>query len=181
MFLEYRGGRVLFEYSNMYLPICSLIMAGLVFGIYFSKPKVSNNETKVYSLLVVFSLIEALCTTLLTLCVHLFFNDNTTIYFAVANKVLYIIYIIWISILFLYFAFLSYGNNKNQRTSMIWIAIIIDVIMVFCIIVSNIELIYLTDYKVSNSYGMAANILFVGCAFYIFLMIVIGIINFALY
>lgn len=104
---------MLHEYSNLYFPICSLVVASLVFILYFSKKNVVNNETKLYSLLLKFTLLEAIFTFLLTLSVHLFFNENTYFYFGIANKMLYSIYIIWISILFMYFASLSYGNKEQ--------------------------------------------------------------------
>ena len=84
---------MLHEYSNLYFPICSLIVSLLIFALYFSKKNVKNNETKLYSALLKLTLIEAIFTFLLTLSVHLLFNENTTVYFAIANKILYSIYI----------------------------------------------------------------------------------------
>lgn len=167
---------MLHEYSNLYFPICSLAIAILVFVLYFSKKNINNTETKLYSLLLIFTLLEAVFTFSLTLAVHLFFCENTIFYFAIANKILYSIYIIWISILFLYFVSLSY-ENKNQMKLFKITAITLDVILIFLIFFTPINLIYLKDEKISNSYGLSSIMLYLGCAIYIFLMIVVMLIN----
>ncbi len=166
------------EYFNMYLPICSLVISLLVVIIFFTKKNTLNIETKIYSLLIKVGLIESIATTFLTFFVHLYFNTKTEIYFAIANKILYIIYIIWISILFLYFSYLVYNKNKEQFKLLKYIVLIINLILSLMIIFAKIDLVYLTERNVSNSYGMAANILYVGCAFYIFLMILVSLINY---
>ena len=168
---------MLHEYSNLYFPICSLVISLLIFILYFSKKNIKNNETKLYSLLLKFTLLEATFTFLLTLSVHLFFNENTTFYFALANKVLYSIYIAWISVLFLYFSSLSY-EDKGQMKIFKTITITLNVILILLIFLMPIELIYLRDEKISNSYGASSVILYLGCALYIFLMIIVTLINF---
>ena len=168
---------MLHEYSNLYFPICSLIVSLLIFALYFSKKNVKNNETKLYSALLKLTLIEAIFTFLLTLSVHLLFNENTTVYFAIANKILYSIYIIWISILFLYFSNLSY-EDKGQMKIFKYVTIILDIILIFLIFLMPIELIYLRSERISNSYGAASIILYIGCALYIFLMSIITFINY---
>ena len=168
---------MLHEYSNLYFPVCSLIVSLLIFALYFSKKNVKNNETKLYSALLKLTLIEAIFTFLLTLSVHLLFNENTTVYFAIANKILYSIYIIWISILFLYFSNLSY-EDKGQMKIFKYVTIILDIILIFLIFLMPIELIYLRSERISNSYGAASIILYIGCALYIFLMSIITFINY---
>ena len=137
---------MLHEYSNLYFPICSLVIASLVFILYFCKKNVINNETKLYSILLKFTLLEAIFTFLLTLSVHLFFNENTYFCFAIANKLLYSIYIIWISILFLYFSSLSYKNKEQMKILKI-IAITLNIILILLIFLMPIELIYIKEKK----------------------------------
>ena len=168
---------MLHEYSNLYFPVCSLIVSLLIFVLYFSKKNIKNSETKLYSTLLKLTLLEAIFTFSLTLSVHLFFNESTTLYFAIANKILYSIYIIWISILFLYFSNLSY-EDKGQMKIFKSITIILDTILIFLIFLMPIELVYLRSEKISNSYEAASIILYIGCALYIFLMSVITLINY---
>ena len=168
---------MLHEYSNLYFPVCSLIVSLLIFVLYFSKKNIKNSETKLYSTLLKLTLLEAIFTFSLTLSVHLFFNESTTLYFAIANKILYSIYILWISILFLYFSNLSY-EDKGQMKIFKSITIILDTILIFLIFLMPIELVYLRSEKISNSYGAASIILYIGCALYIFLMSVITLINY---
>ena len=168
---------MLHEYSNLYFPVCSLIVSLLIFVLYFSKKNIKNSETKLYSTLLKLTLLEAIFTFSLTLSVHLFFNESTTLYFAIANKILYSIYILWISILFLYSSNLSY-EDKGQMKIFKSITIILDTILIFLIFLMPIELVYLRSEKISNSYGAASIILYIGCALYIFLMSVITLINY---
>lgn len=77
---------MLHEYSNLYFPVCSLIVSLLIFVLYFSKKNIKNSETKLYSTLLKLTLLEAIFTFSLTLSVHLFFNESTTLYFAIANS-----------------------------------------------------------------------------------------------
>ena len=58
------------------------------------------------------------------------------------------------------------------------ITIILDTILIFLIFLMPIELVYLRSEKISNSYGAASIILYIGCALYIFLMSVITLINY---
>lgn len=63
---------MLYEYSNLYFPICSVFVSLLITILFFSKQNVKNNETKLYSKIVIITLIEALFTFVLTLSVHFF-------------------------------------------------------------------------------------------------------------
>ena len=58
------------------------------------------------------------------------------------------------------------------------ITITLNVILILLIFLMPIELIYLRDEKISNSYGASSVILYLGCALYIFLMIIVTLINF---
>jgi len=167
---------MLHEYSNLYFPICSVVMALLVAILFFFKKNDNNKETKLYSKLVIVTLIEAIFTFSLTLCVHLFFNESTETIFAIVNKLLYSVYIIWISLMFIYFLRISNLNKKIVDGGKLFVAIL-NIIIIFAIFITKIELVYDIPNKVSDSYGPASYVLFTGCGIYIFLMIIVSFIN----
>ena len=170
---------MLHEYSNLYFPVCSVIVSILISILFFSKKHVENKETKLYSKIVIITLIESIYTFILTLSVHLSFNDSTLVYFEFTNKALYVIYLTWISLLFSYF--LRISNVKQGLIKKINIfTIVFNIIMIIAIMLANVELVYDIGNKVSNSFGDSANILYVGCAVYILLMIIVSLVDFGI-
>jgi len=167
---------MLYEYSNLYFPICSVVVSLLITILFFSKQNIKNKETKLYSKIVIITLIEAIYTFGLTLSVHLFYNDSTIPIFAIANKVLYSIYIIWISLLFVYFTKISNMKREYIKAFNIF-ALILDVVLILNVFLSRIDLVYLLEDKVSNSYGPSSIILYIGCAIYISFMVLISLIT----
>lgn len=164
---------MLHKYSNLFFPICSVVVALSVFLLFFTKKNIKNKETKLYSKILIITLIESIYTFCLTLSVHLFFNENTFTYFAFANKILYCIYILWVSLLFLYFY--RIGDDRKYDNYKISV-IVCNTILFILIFISDIKLIY--ENNVSNSYGMAANILYAGCIFYLILTLLVTFVNF---
>ncbi len=162
---------MLHEYSNLYFPICSVVISILLIFIYFSKENVKNIDTKFYLRILFLSMAEAILNFSILLLVHLFFNDSTYIWFLVPNKILYIIYILWISNLFIYFVNISYEENKKLISTVQKTTMIMDIIFCFLTILSKIDLVYNTQNKLANSSGAASYILYAICAFYILLMI----------
>lgn len=167
---------MLYEYSNLNYPVCSVLISILVTILFFSKNNAKNKETNLYSKLIIITLIESIFTFSLTLCVHLFFNDSTLTIFAVANKVLYSIYILWISLMFLYFIKITDMKKDYIKAGEIFV-VIFNVLTILSIFVNDINLVYLVEDKVSNSYGPAATILYIGCAVYLLLMVILTLIN----
>jgi len=167
---------MLHEYSNLYFPICSVVVAILVAILYFSKKNHDNKETDLYSKLVVVTLIEAIFTFCLTLGVHLFFNDSTESIFAIVNKLLYSVYIIWISLMFTYFLRISKLKKKVIKYGQLFVGIL-NAILIITIFFTKIELVYDIQNKVSDSYGPASYVLFAGCGIYILLMLIVSFIN----
>lgn len=162
---------MLHEYSNLYFPICSVVVSILLVFIYFSKENIKNTDTRFYLRILFLSMAEAILNFLILLLVHIFFNDSTYIWFVIPNKILYIIYILWISNLFIYFVNVSYEENKKLINIVQRITMILDIVFCFLIIISKIDLVYDVQNKLANSAGIASYILYVVCAFYILLMI----------
>ena len=163
---------MLHKYSNLYLPICSFFTAFLILSVYFSKRRIDSKETRYYSKIVITTFIEAISTLLLTLSVHLFFGDKTLVFFEIFNKYLYCLYLYWISLMFLYLLSLTRFKDKIKNV-LNKASIILNFIVYIAIIFSPVELVYEVEKRVSNSYGVSANILTAFCSIYIIGMIIL--------
>ena len=49
---------MLSNYTNLFFPVCSLMVSILLFVLFFGKKKIKNVETKIYSKLVLLGLME---------------------------------------------------------------------------------------------------------------------------
>lgn len=163
---------MLHEYSNLYFPVCSIVISIVLVIIYFSKKNIKNMDNKYYIKILFFSLIEAILNFSILLLVHIFFKDSTYVWFVIANKILYITYILWISNLFIYFVHSSHEKNKKMISTVQKATMILDIIFCILIIFSKIDLVYDTSSKLANSTGVASFVLYLICAFYILLMII---------
>lgn len=157
---------MIYKYSNLFFPICSCVISVFIFLIYNSKEKIKTVETKIYSKIMIVTLIESISTFLLTLFVHLFFINGYQLFFRIFNKALYCVYLTWISLIFKYFLNISaLSEKKIKRIEKI--SLIVNIIGYIVIFILPVKLIYLEKELVSNSYGPSANALFVGCGLYI--------------
>ena len=163
---------MLYKYSNLYLPICSFFTGLLITIIYFSKNRIESKETTLYSDIVRITLIESISTFLLTLSVHLFFGEKTLLFFSAFNKYLYCIYLYWISLMFNYLLLITKIKDKTKDIIRKMTTVLNGIVFVL-ISFTPIKLVYLVEEKVSNSYGISANILYTFCGIYIVGMIIL--------
>lgn len=164
---------MLHKYSNFFFPICSVVVALSVFLLFFTKKNIKNKETRLYSKILIITLVESIYSFGLILFDYLFFNENTFIFFAFAYKILYCVHILWISLIFLYF----YRIGDDRRYDNYKISVIVcNTVLFVLIIISDINLIY--ENNVSKAYGMSANILYAGFIFYLILTLLVTFVNF---
>ena len=84
--------------SNTFFPISSFAVALFVTILFFKRERVKNEETKIYSKLIICSLIESFTYTLITFLVDLFFSKKVYFIFTILNKFLVAIYITWLTL-----------------------------------------------------------------------------------
>lgn len=161
------------KYVNLSFPACSLIINILLFSAFFSKKKVKTIDNTSYAKLLTFGLLEAMFMFGTNLAVCFFFVPDNYYIFEILNKVLYSIYIIWMTILYVYI--FKIGENKGYKYVKP-ILYIMDIALIIMIFISPIKL-YYKDY-LSNSYGQASNVLFLGCGLFLIMMSLTSIINF---
>lgn len=143
---------------------------------YFSTKNVKNSETKLYSILLIYTFVISLFTFLLTLGIDFYFNSSTNLIFEIAFKVLYSMWIIWTSIVFLYFSNLAYENNKMQLKLFKCVVIVLDIILIFLIFINSINIIYNNQFFATS--GNSLFMVVIGVFIYLFLMIIVSIINY---
>lgn len=164
------------KYPNLSFPICSLFIASLLIFLYFSTKNVKNSETKLYSKLLICTFVIAIFTFLLTLGLNIYYSSSTNLIFEIFSKVLYSLWMIWTSIVFLYFSNLAYLNNSMQLKLFKYVVIVIDIIIIFLIFITKVNITYNNGYFTTT--GSSLLMVLIGILLYLFLMIIISIINY---
>ena len=165
------------SYSNTFFPICSFVISMFIVLMYFSKKNIKNDETKIYSYLVICGFFESFLYVTLTFCVNLFYNESLFSIFAIYNKILAMVYIIWMYILLYYILIINSKNIEKKKKKELNIIRIIDWIFIFILFVLPIDLYYDPVNHLSNSFGSSMNFLYFACTFYLFIMTIIVIKN----
>lgn len=95
---------------NLYIPGCALILATLLITIFFSKKRAENDETKIYTYLLISSLIDSLLLFIILLIGYVSPNSEAVIF--LLNKIDFSMYILWIWLMFIYFFKISITKDK---------------------------------------------------------------------
>lgn len=171
---------MLSNFTNLYFPICSFTISFFLFILFFNKKYIKNYETITYSKLVIIELLESLLYTFICLIAHFLFNNDNILLFQILNKILYCIYIIWFSYFLDYIIHIYFFNKEKNKISYIskYLIICFDLILLTLIFILPINIYYDPITGLSNSDGMAANILYFGVAIYLTIMILFAIMDF---
>ncbi|MBQ7141304.1 MAG: hypothetical protein IJO32_07375 [Bacilli bacterium] len=170
---------MLSKYTNLYFPICSLIISLVILILFFSKKKIKNYDTNLYSKLVIIGMCESSIYTFICLIAHFVNVENNYTIYALLNKFLYSIYIVWFTVLFTYIVNLYLNNRKNSILKYLSNSILLcfDIIVITLIFLLRVDIYYNPSTGMSNSYGPASNVLFIAVGIYIFSMIIMAIID----
>lgn len=95
---------------NLYIPGCALILATLLITIFFSKKRAKNDETKIYTYLLISSFIDSLLLFIILLIGYVSPNSEAVIF--LLNKIDFSMYILWIWLMFIYFFKISITKDK---------------------------------------------------------------------
>lgn len=95
---------------NLYIPGCALILATLLITIFFSKKRAKNDETKIYTYLLISSFIDSLLLFVILLIGYVSPNSEAVIF--LLNKIDFSMYILWIWLMFIYFLKISITKDK---------------------------------------------------------------------
>ena len=129
---------MLSKYVNVYFPLCSLVINIVLCFIFFSKKRMKNEETKIYTNLLITGLIESILMFTTNLLVGLLFYKVDNILFVILNKVLYCIYIIWLAHLLSYIFAIQNDDSKKEKLKIFnWINVIAVILFSILILVSD--------------------------------------------
>lgn len=163
--------------SNTFFPICSFVLSLFLGAIFFLKKNMKNDETRIYSWLVILGMVESFLYVTLTFLVDFLYNESLDIYFAIYNKTLSSVYVIWMSLLLYYILVITTKNKDKIKKKFLKFISILDLFFIVIIFSLPIELYYDATYHLSNSYGMAINFLYLICTLYLISMIIVIISN----
>lgn len=165
------------QFSNLNFPICSFVISTFLTILFFSKKRVQNDETQIYSWLIICSLIESLLYVTILLTANLYYTDKLYMIYAIANKILYMMYVIWTSLLFYYLRIITTKDINKTKTKE-WSTIKnLNYIFILIIFILPVDIYHDATKYVSNTMGPAVNFLYFVCAFYSANMIVIAAAN----
>lgn len=149
--------------SNIYFPICALLVSALICVIYFLKKKVNNVETKIYGYLLTVNICESFIAVVILI---LAIKYGTPDIIRFLNWIDFTLIILWVSLLFKYIHYITYGEESRKITYFI---IIFDVLSIVAIIFSKMELI--NHDGIMDVTGLSPFIVYITAAIYIILII----------
>ncbi len=125
--------------NGILLPACSIFFSTMLCIIYFSKKRIDLLENKVFSIMLIASVIDSiLVTTLQTLASQNLMNN---LILNIFNKIDYITYIIFTLCILIYTVLITIPKEKYNKKKLFTLFIIIDTIVSLLIIPGNVELI----------------------------------------
>ena len=158
------------SYSNSFFPICSFAISLFLLCNFFSKKNINNDETKIYSSLVICGFIESLVYLGIILSANAFYTDSLFGIYAILNKLLSMVYVIWMSLLLYYIIIVTSKNKETSRQKGIKFISILDWLFILIIFLLPVNVYFDPINHLSNSYGPAINFLYFVCSFYLFVM-----------
>ena len=167
---------MLHKFQSLFFPMCSCGISILIIFMYFYKDKDKNKNNKLYSKMLILSFVGSILDLILTLLIYILKIKYINCFIFI-KKILYILYIIWFSLLFVFF--LSYFNkNDNVLVNNLKISsLIINLILFLLILILPLNIVFDSERLLFYFSGMSSFIFIIGLFIYLFLMIVIEIIN----
>ena len=163
--------------SNLYIPICGLLIAILCTICFFSKERVKNKETSIFTRILIYSLVDSVMMVLIFL--FAIYRSDLEALLRFMNKVDYAMYLLWASNFFLY---VYYITSKDLKTGIakyynwfFYFTTIIDVsiMVVMLFLPVNVHI----NGNVMYSDGAALTCALCGCAIYFVSIIICLILN----
>ena len=155
--------------DNLSFPIIAVVLSLFVNIIYFSKKRVSNDETKIYGILLIINLIEVVFAFCGLLIIKLISNAW---YIPILVKIDYIMILLWSFYLFRYILHLIKKGPKYYKIPEM-LASVYNLICIILIFISNVKIV--NHDNIIDTYGSSTNLLYFSCILYILLIIIYAI------
>lgn len=152
--------------TSLYFPICAAGIAILLAITFFSKKRVNNPETKLYSYLLLINLFETIenCITIYVVKSYGIVKSLNFLF-----RIDYLLIFSWVWILFLYVYHISTKIVDIKKTRLFLISSVFSLITFIGMLVSKFNVI--SHGQIIDTNGTAANIVYLGCAIYVLLMV----------
>jgi len=162
---------------NLYIPVCGLFIAIFCNIVFFTKERVKNKETAIFSRVLIYSLVDSIMMVAI-LWLAIFGNDNIKL-MEFLNKIDYAMYILYSSNLFLYVYYVTTKENESQKAKLynffFWVTTFVDIILAILLLFMKVDV--HIDGNVMYSDGMALTSTIIGCSLYFIAIVVCLIIN----
>lgn len=161
---------------NLYIPICGFLCALLLIICFFTKERVKNMETKLFSGMLITSFLDSVFMILIILIAYV--SKDSIVVLKVLNKLDYLQFLLWIWLFFLYIIYIAYKDNQiiyKHYSNIFKLTGIINIIIIFVLFMVPVYL-YNTN-NVMYSYGPSCNVLYMTSAIYIVLILFTLIVN----
>ena len=150
--------------EGILLPVCSCVFSLLLIFIYFMKERVDLPENKIYSKMLILSLIDGICVSIVQGLALNGVTQEELIWISIINKIDFIILIFFSSCLYNYTVLITIDNRKMKKI-ISYIIKTINIISIVLLIFSNVEVI--TNGKNYSISGTATLIAYCVCGIYI--------------
>ena len=153
--------------TNLYFPIVALAISFFINILFFAKKRVENEETKIFSYLLLLNLLESITACLI---IFLAYEKVDTLVLSVLNRIDHTIILVWVWLMFIYIYQLA-ENRLSKRKIVVRSTSFINIILTFIFFFTNEEIV--NDGDLMNVYGIPINTLYISSAIYVLLMLII--------
>lgn len=153
--------------NNLYFPICALLIAILIFIVFFAKKRIKNEETRAYSFLITINLVETIlaCTIIL---ITKKYGVPPLLY--ILHRLDYALILFWVWSLFFYVFNVSFSYQSKIKIGIEKITISLNII--FIIVIFFLDLHVINANGVIDTYGEATSFLYGVVAIYVLLILI---------
>lgn len=162
--------------TNLYFTICAFFVAILLIIDFFTKKRIKNNETSIFSKMLITSFIDTVLSYFILLIGYISRESTTLI--VTLNKLDFLQYLLWGWYLFLYIFYITYKNNlkiSSKYPKVYKITKFIN-IMIYIGIAILPTYLHFAGGK-WYAYGPSVNLLYVVCCIYVVLIALCVLLN----
>ena len=161
--------------EGLYLPVCSIFFSIMLIFIYFSKKRIDLIENKIFSVMLICSVIDSILVTILQALALNGIHGVENILLNVLNKIDFVAILIYCNCLFLYTSLITIPKVKQNANKIFKIFNVIGLLTSVLIFCSDIELI--TKGTQASVAGGATVITYLVAAIFIIASILIVLFN----
>ena len=162
---------------GLQLPVCSVFFSILLAVVYFSKKRINSFENKIYSVMLISSIIDSLLVTFLQICGYFEITDTLHVIIEWVNKLDFILLICFTSCLFLYAVLITFPKIKQNINRLFCYSAIFNILGIIIMLFLDIDVTFLESNK-ATVIGEATVITAILCAIHILSAIVVTLIGF---